>query len=280
VRDNAAGKEEVRGIWVKEGGSVRVQNCDVLLEGPDGGTSVIESEKGSTGRARVVDSSVAARKGAERFSGNVSRKNVDGDPDVTLPAGVPKHAKAAARGGSGGNTTGGSNGRNKTKTIEFVGGDDDDGEFIDYTLETSGGLSGKKSIEDGENATGRRAEGATGGSGDAFVCKGEIESLEATLSGPQGQHRASVVIEKNGTRSRIRFAGGNDEESLEYKLDATGPVRATESVEERSRVSGSRARGATGGSADEFVVAGEIVSLRAALPSDAGRFLVKVKPGR
>lgn len=280
VPDNAAGKEGVRGIWIKEGGSVRVQNCDVLVEGPDGGVGVIESEKGSTGRARVVDSSVAARKGARRFRGSVSRKNVDDDPDVTVPAGVPKNAKAAARGDGGSNTTGGSNDESGTRTIEFVGGDSSDEEFIDYTLATSGGLSGKESTEDGEGATGGRADGATGGSGDGFVARGAIESLEATLTGPEGQRRASVVIEENGDESRIRLEGGNDQESLQYKLDATGPVRATESVEERSQVSGSKARGATTGSADEFVVDGEIVSLRAALPPDAGRFLVKVKSGR
>lgn len=282
VPNNNAGKENARGIWIKEGGSVRVENCDVFLDHPDADACVIESEKGSTGRARVVDSSVVARVGVRRFSGNVSVRNVDNDPDVSLPADVPEHAKAAARGtsGNGNEATGGSNGSSGAKTIEFVGGDSDDGAFVDYTFETNGRLDGKKSIERGEGAPGRRATGATGGSGDGFVTWGRIESLDATLSGPEGQRRARVAIERTEGKSRVRFEGGNDQELLRYAIDATGPISATASVEERSQVSGTRARGATGGGTDELVVDGEIVSLRAALPSDGERFLVKVKPGR
>lgn len=280
VPDNAASKENARGIWVKEGGSVRIENCDVLLEGPDGTVCIAESGEDSGGRARVVSSSIAAGAGTKRFKGNVSRKDIDSDPDVTLPSGVPESATAAARGESGGEAAGGSNASSATRTVEFVGGDSDDGEFINYEFETSGDLAGKKSVESGEEPVDGRVTGATGGWGDGFVTSGAIRSLEATLSGPQGQHRASVVITEEGDQSRIRFRGGNDQELLRYKLDVTGSVSATSSVEERGSVSGSRARGATGGAADELVFTGDIRLLRAALPPDGGRFLVKVKHGR
>jgi hypothetical protein len=323
VPDNAAGKENARGIWVKEGGTVDVERCDVLLAHPDGTTCVIESDNDSSGLARVIDSSVATRTDAERFRGDVTTEDVDDDPDVTPPTAVPDSAEAAAR-GVGSNTEdtdGGSDGTDSEKTgdesnasdgsdeddgssesdgssegdgsdgndngtngaegsVVFAGGNSDDGEFLDYTLATSGDLTGRSSVEDGESATGGRAEGATGGSRDAFAFAGAIESLDATLTGNGGQRRASVTITEGGEKSRIRFAGGNNAEHLEYELATTGSVTATSSVEERSGVSGNSARGATGGAADELRFTGDLLSLRAALPPDAGRFLVRVETER
>jgi hypothetical protein len=291
VPNNAAGKENARGIWVKEGGTVDIENCDVLLAHPDGTNCVIESDDGSEGLARVRNSSVAARADAERFYGNVTTSDVDDDPDVTPPASVPESAEAAVRGqderggaddesGEADDGSGETSDAGNRKSIVVAGGDRNEGKVIDYTLEADGDLAGTVAAEDDETVTDGRVDGLTDGSRDAFALDGAITSFEATLTDDEDRPRARVVITADGDRSRVRFEGGSDDDLLEYRLEVTGSVTATPSVEEESGVSERSARGATGGAADELSFTGEIVSLRAAFPPDGERFLVAVKPGR
>ena len=285
VPNNAGGKENARGIWVKEGGSVRIEECDVRLDHPDGTICIIESND-DPGRARVVDSAVAARNGGERFGGNVSTKNVTGDPDVSVPSRVPESAKAAARGPSGGSSGsrdrgGRANDRNgagadAARRIAVAGGDSDDGEFVEYAIETSGGLRATDATEDGEKPAGKRATGATGGSRDVLAYSGAIETLDATLKGSGGQQRASVAIGPNGDESSVRISGGNGSEDLRYELEVTGSIRPLAYYEDGGSLPASRVEGLTDGGFDMVAYTGKIVSLRAALPPNGPRFLVEV----
>jgi hypothetical protein len=146
VPDSNAGLENARGVWVKEGGTVDIENCDILLADPDGSYCVWE-DKDEDGLARVIDSQIAARDGAEgRFVGNVETIDVGDDPDLTPPDGVPMSAEEACK-PTAGDETGEDSGTEEDSRAEEDDGankDESDGEDGTETDEENDEDSGEE----------------------------------------------------------------------------------------------------------------------------------------
>jgi hypothetical protein len=258
---NAAGQTNARGVWVKEGGSMTIENCDLLLAHPDASYGVWEGDDNSVSLARVIDSKVAARNGAAgKYRGNVETVNVGNDPNVERPSGVPTSAKEAALG------------RNLPKSLEITGGSDSD--RAEYVVETTGEIAGTRSTEGGDTVSGGRAEGATGGGEDLFRYSGEITTLDVDLPGDSSI--ASVVVDR--ANSRIRFAGGNrNTNRYEYYVRTTGSIEPRRGIENHDAVSNNAAKGhLVDGNFDAYDYTGEVADLRVRLPPDGSILSVNV----
>ena len=97
VPSHFGGMRNARGIWVRDGGSASIYNCDVLLEHPNAAHGV--SVPRDSGPARVYDSAVVARDGAAgRVVGPARTGDIGTVPDVSLPPEVPATALDAAEG--------------------------------------------------------------------------------------------------------------------------------------------------------------------------------------
>lgn len=115
-----------RGIWAKDRGDVLIENCDIVMSGPDA-THAVNASHGAS--ATVRNCRVSGP-----LSGDVTRENVSNDPSKQAPDGVPMTAEEAAAGtASAGGGSGGSS-----------GGSGDDG---------SGGDGGEDSADDGNSTT-------------------------------------------------------------------------------------------------------------------------------
>jgi hypothetical protein len=269
VPANTDGAEYARGIWVREGATVDIENCDVLLAHSDGSSCVRQSD-GEEGLARVIDSQIAARGDTTRFRGNVETENVGDDPDLTLPDGVPDDAETAASGDSSSSQstgtateTDGDTSDGSTRTIRFGGGESKRDEYLEYSLTAGADLAGRGDTTDSSSETpdGGQANGTTGGAEDKYTIEGGIESLEATLTGADDQS-ARLVIDADD--SQIQVAGGTDDQPMEYKLETTGSDETT--------------RGTLTGDGDTLQYDDSISLLRVAIPADGKRFFVKIEP--
>ncbi|PSP72605.1 hypothetical protein BRC86_12085 [Halobacteriales archaeon QS_3_64_16] len=263
---NSSGAINARGIWVKEGGSVEIENCDILLDHPEGSYCVWEGDDNSVSLARVIDSEIAARDGADgKYKGNVEMINVGNDPNVEQPPDVPLSAKEAALG------------RNLSKSIEFAGGTDSD--MLAYTLETTGEIAGTRSTEAGDDVSGgqtggTQAAGATGGDSDIFTYSGELTSLNADV--PADGSLGSLTIDRSN--GRIRFEGGSrNTDRYEYYVRVTGSIIPGESTEDHDAVSNEAAKGRlVSANYDAYDYTGEITDLRARLPENGSLLSVSI----
>ena len=245
--------DEARGVWVKEGGSVEIENTDILLESSDGSYCVWEGDDNSVGLARVIDSEVVARDGADgTYRGNVETVNVGSNPNVERPPGVPASAKEAALG------------RNLPKSIDVAGGSDTD--EIEYVIETTGELAGTRSTEAGDAVSGNRATGATGGDDDIFRYSGALTTLDVDLPGDGSI--ASVTVDR--ADGRIEFAGGDrNSEELRYYVRVTGSLEPGSSIEGNDVYSADEAKGRLGGAfSDAYSYTGDVAALRVELGAD------------
>ena len=153
-----------RGVWVKEGGDVTINNCDILLEHPDGSACVWEGDNDETGVARVRNSQVDAHgDGVQRFHGNVDiGSNVGQNPDVSVPAGVPQSATQAAK-GSGGD-----------HTLQIEGS----GSRTTYSFTVNNNLEGAGNLNPEDEISNQSASGAVGGGSDAYTFDGDLRAFD------------------------------------------------------------------------------------------------------
>ena len=263
---NSAGLANARGIWIKEGGTVEIENCDVLLAHPEASYCVCEGDDNTVSLARVIDSQVAARDGAEgKYRGNLETINVGNDPNVEQPPGVPLSAKEAALG------------RNLLKSIDIAGGTDSD--LLEYTLETTGEIAGTRSTEAVDDVTGGQSggtqvSGATGGDSDIFRYSGEITGLNVDI--PADGSLGSLTVDRSN--GRIRFEGGSRNRSrYEYYVRVTGSVTSDQSIEGHDAVTDKAAKGhLVRSNYDAYDYTGEIAELWARLPEDGSQLSVGI----
>ncbi|PSQ22237.1 hypothetical protein BRD01_09805 [Halobacteriales archaeon QS_8_65_32] len=264
VPANAGGQKNARGIWVKEGGSVRIENCDLLLADPDASYCVWEGDDNSVSLARVIDSEVAAEDGAAgKYTGNVRAENVGSDPTVERPPDVPTSAKEAALG------------RNLPKSIDFAGGSGDDN--LRYSFETTGEIAGTRSTaEPGDSVSGGRASGRSVGASDIYHYSGALAALDANLPGDESI--ASVTVDRSA--GRIEFARGDrSTNTLVYYFRVSGSIDPTDSIETEEVYSNSEAKGRLGGrAADAWEYTGDVDMLRVRLPNDGSILSVDIEP--
>jgi len=228
VPDSDAGLENARGIWVKEGGTVDIENCDILLADPDGSYCVWE-DKDRDGLARVIDSQVAARDGAEgRFVGNVETTDVGDDPDVTPPDGVPMSAEEACTSGETGDTDW------KELTLDGLGTDIP----FAYSVSVTGDIE-KAESDPGDNADSVSGNTATGGARlkqDTYRYTGAITALELdfqngqTVSLDRSDSRVSITGPSGGRTTGYTIAVAED-------ITKVGPANPGDEID-RGRVAG------------------------------------------
>ncbi|PSP76311.1 hypothetical protein BRC86_01520 [Halobacteriales archaeon QS_3_64_16] len=228
VPDSNAGLENARGIWVKEGGTVDIENCDILLADPDGSYCVWE-DKDRDGLARVIDSQVMARDGAEgRFVGNVETTDVGDDPDVTPPDGVPMSAEEACT-AEGTDTTDW-----KELTFDGLGTDIP----FAYSVSVTGDIE-KAESNPGDNADSVAGNTATGGARlkqDVYRYTGSITTLEIdfqngqTVSLDRSDSRVSITGPSNGRTTQYTIAVAED-------ITKVGPENPGDEID-RGRVAG------------------------------------------
>lgn len=262
VPANGAGQENARGIWVKEGGSVRIENCDILLEGDDASYCVWEGDDNSVSLARVIDSEVAARGGAEgKYRGNVETVNVGNDPTVGRPPNVPASAREAALG------------HNLPKAIDIAGGSGSDP--IRYAFETTGEVAGTRSADPRDQVSGGQASGLSTGASDIFRYSGDLTTLSVNL--PRNESIASVTVDQSA--GRIEFARGNrSTNTLIYYVRVSNSIEPTSSVDGGDVYSADEAKGLLGGRAsDAYNYTGDIDALRVRLPDDGSILSVDVR---
>jgi hypothetical protein len=230
VPNNSAGKENARGVWVKESGTVDIENCDILLEHPDGSHCVWQSDDAGTGGlARVIDSEVAARgKSTDRFRGNVETQNVGDDPDVTPPNGVPISAEEACTSGETGDTDW------KELTLDGLGTDIP----FAYSVSVTGDIE-KAESNSGDNADSVSGNTATGGARlkqDIYRYTGAITALDLdfqngqTVSLDRSDSRVSITGPSNGRTTQYTIAVAED-------ITKVGPENPGDEID-RGRVAG------------------------------------------
>jgi len=263
VPANSAGQENARGVWAKEGGSIRIENSDLLLAHPDASYCVWEGDDNSVSLARVIDSEVAARNGADgKYRGNVETVNVGSDPNVEQPPGVPTSAKEAALG------------RNLPKSIDIAGGDRND--VLRYSFATTGEVAGTRSTEPNDTVSGGQVSGASAGASDIFRYSGGLVSLDVNL--PADGSIVSVSVDRED--GRIEFDGGSrNTDRLNYYVRVTGSLEPTPSINNDDAFSGDEAKGyIIKGGKDVYNYTGDVAVLRVALPEDGSRLSVDIGP--
>jgi len=262
VPANSGGAVNARGIWAKEGGSIRIENCDILLESNDASYCVWEGDDNSVSLARVIDSQVAARGGAEgKYRGNVETVNVGNDPTVEIPPDVPATAKEAALG------------RNLPKVIALDGGSSND--RLRYAFETTGEIAGTRSTESADTVSGGQASGFSAGASDVFRYSGRIKALNVDL--PDDRSIAFVIIDRQ--KGRIRFrTGSRNSERYEYYVRVSGSIDPRGNVEGSDVYSDDEAKGYLVGkkNVDAYDYSGEIEALRVRLPDNGSTLSVDI----
>jgi len=257
-----SGMEEARGVWVKEGASVRIENCDILLADPDGMYCVWEGDDDSVGLARVIDSQVAVESGAEgKYRGNVETVNVGSDPNVEQPPAVPLSAKEAAIGLDFG------------KAIDIAGGSSTD--TVEYVAEITGEIAATRSVEGNDTVSGRRASGSSAGASDVFRYSGALGALDVSL--PADGSIASLTVDR--ANGRIEFDGGSgNTDRLEYYVRVTGSIEPKPSINDGDVYSGNETKGfVLDGGRDAYDYTGDIEALRVRLPDDGSALSVDVE---
>ncbi|WP_049971329.1 hypothetical protein [Haladaptatus cibarius] len=237
-----------RGIWAKEGGNITVDNCDILLEHPDGSACVWEGDNDRTGLAKVRNSQIDARgSSVQRFTGNVDvGPNVGQNPDVGVPAGVPQSAKQAAQGSGG------------SHLLEITGS----GTHTDYSFTVDSNLKGAGSLENTDNIVNNNqsASGAVGGGTDAYTFDGNLRAfnfnggqVNVLLDGKPahvGQRPDHFLqIEGQGTPTPYSFNVSNN-------LEGAGNLQDNDNIVNH----GWSASGEVGGGTDSYTFDGDLVS--------------------
>jgi len=246
---NPAGKVNARGIWVKEGGSVRVENADILLAHSDGSYGVLEGDDNSVSLAQVLDSEVAATDGAGgRFRGNVETSDVGSDPNVEQPPDVPRSAKEAALG------------RILPKSVDIAGGTGSD--TLEYAFEVTGEIAGTRSTEGNDVVSDGRASGIAVGASDIFRYSGELVGLDVDLPG----NESIVSVSVDRSEGRIEFDGGaRNDDRLDYYVRATGSIGPASNINSSDVYSDTEAKGyIVNGGRDTYSYTGDVDALRVA----------------
>ena len=258
---NEFGQVTARGVWVKEGGSILIEDSDILLANPAGSYSVVEGDNNSVGLALVVDSEAAARNGAEgRFKGNVETVNVGDDPDVSRPPGVPTSAEAAAAAGQEAPSD------EQTIIIRDLSGEQEN----DYSFTVTGTVE-RLDDPQGDEVNGDTASGTVAGGADGYSFTGEITALEYESEGPLEVEIGGTIVDPDtigqdqtddggdGELTTIIINDPDGEQPNNYGFSVTGEVSPLD--DPRGDIA--RGRGATGivfGGADGYEYTGELYS--------------------
>ena len=252
VPDVFGGAENARGVWIKDGGRVAIENCDILIDHPDGSYCIRQDDgkDGDDGVARVVDSEIATTIETRRFRGNVTTSNVGGDPDVTPPTGVPMSAEEAASGGDPADPEPEGPG---LFTISNRAYD----QPATYEFTVSGALEPTDSVnfESGDEISGSSAQGQVNGGSDTYRVAGAITDLRVDGSVDLSMDGEAVTADAPN-RFAISDEGVGD--PSEYRFTVSGALEATDSVNDNDELSGSSARGQVNGGTDAYRFGGGI----------------------
>ncbi|WP_224332803.1 hypothetical protein [Haloprofundus halobius] len=97
VDDYTSHSGYTRGLWVRNGGDIEATGLDILIDYDEAAWGVVENDNLETGGViHLEDSSVESRGGRGAIDGTVETANVDDDPDLSIPDGVPQSAEEAA----------------------------------------------------------------------------------------------------------------------------------------------------------------------------------------
>jgi hypothetical protein len=244
------GAENARGVWVKDGGRVTIEDCDVLIEHPDGGYCVRQDDggDGDDGVARVVDSRIATTLDKGRFRGNVRTRSVGDDPDVSPPDSVPMSAEEAASGG-------GSSDPQPTGPGLFTISNREFDEPADYEFTVDGALEATDSVNPNDEIDGSSAQGQVNGGSDTYRVAGAITEFSA--QGPVNLRMDGEPVDADAPN---RFTISDEEvgDPSTYQFTVSGGLSPTDSVNDNDEVSGSSADGQVNGGSDTYYYGGGI----------------------
>jgi hypothetical protein len=244
------GAENARGVWVKDGGRVTIEDCDVLIEHPDGGYCVRQDDggDGDDGVARVVDSRIATTLDRGRFRGNVRTRSVGDDPDVSPPDSVPTSAEEAASGG-------GSSDPQPTGPGLFTISNREFDEPADYEFTVDGALEATDSVNPNDEIDGSSAQGQVNGGSDTYRVAGAITEFSA--QGPVNLRMDGEPVDADAPN---RFTISDEEvgDPSTYQFTVSGGLSPTDSVNDNDEVSGSSADGQVNGGSDTYYYGGGI----------------------
>ncbi len=171
-----AGKN-ARGIYMKEGATMVVEDCDISMGGPDGTHAVIAAD-GS--EALVRDCRIDGP-----LTGNIGeRTNVSGNPSTTPPDGVPLTAEEAAADTAGSSSSDGDTSEpdlSNSLTVETQSG----GPLVEYEFTIDGTVAKGTAAESNDTLSGNgdgttTVTGMTGnGYTDGFQHNGELADWSA-----------------------------------------------------------------------------------------------------
>ncbi|WP_135828735.1 right-handed parallel beta-helix repeat-containing protein [Halorussus halobius] len=270
-----------RGIWAKDTGDVLVENCDIVMTGPDA-THAVRASHGAS--ATVRNCRVTGE-----YYGDVSTENVTGDPTTAAPEGCPTTAEEAASGSSSAGT-GSSSGvessddadDEQTTTdpdedaagavLELVSGSNASNAGYEFTVEGSvtrrtsaddvAAESGDEVAENGDGTV--TVSGVAGnGYGDSFLVDGDVVSMD--LDESQWTLRydgAEVAVDDLVLPNKLVVDGSNHPRvACSYTFEVSGQARksaALGSVNDYDTVSDGEISGRIIGGTDGYRFSGEI----------------------
>jgi hypothetical protein len=241
------GAENARGVWVKEGGTVDIENCDLLLEDPDASYCVWEGDNDETGLARVSNSEVVARDGADgKYRGNVDTSNIGSNPDVSVPNGVPTSAADAADGPDG-------TGYPHELIVDGSLNDTD----ASYDFSVTGSVTTMDDPQ-GDDASGSTASGRVSSYKDGYEFSGDVSTLNVDVGG--GYISANV----DRANREITITSGSNADYTNYEIAVTGDLTgksSSDSGDEINATGDGVSGGVGGGGSDAFGYTGELKSI-------------------
>jgi hypothetical protein len=264
-----------RGIWCKDYGHMVIEDCDIVMTGPDATHAVLANNGAS---ATVRNSRVNGP-----LSGEVTAENVSNDPSKQAPDGVPMTPEEAAAGtssASDGTTTDDTTQEEDDSqesdvqgtVLELIAGSNTSNASYEFTVEgnvqkhtSADGVSAEDNDTITENGDGTvSVTGVSGnGYGDAFLVDGPITSMNLNESDWTIRYGGEEVsVSDVAFPKKLVIDGSASPHAVsEYTFSVSGSVRksaALGSVNDHDTVSGGDISGKVYGGVDGYRFSGDV----------------------
>ena len=253
-----------RGIYMKEGCKMLVENTDISINNPIG-TAAINAADGSTAIVRNcrIDGPIV---------GPSEETNVSGNPSTEPPESVPTNAEQAA---SGGSSSGGSSSPEPVdsepkypdlpNTLSISGRNTDGSASYELTivgeLAHSTAMNGSVNVDD--SIEGKTATGQVFGGVDSYGFDGEIQkfALEGDAQVFVNGNEVNPDSLGDGLNNTLRIAG-TDGTRTDYAFSVDGElafdVGIDEKVNPEDAIDNAKATGAVAGGEDKYRFSGTV----------------------
>lgn len=255
-----------RGIYMKEGCTMLVENTDITIDNPVG-TAAINAADGS--KAIVRDCRVDGP-----IVGPSEETNVSGNPSRKPPEGVPTSPEAAASGGESGDSTTTPTPTSEPKypdlpnTLSISGRNTSGEASYEFTvvgeLAHSTAMNGSVNVDD--SIEGKTATGKVYGGVDSYGFDGEIQKFDLRGDAQVFVNGNEVNPDSlgNGLNNTLRITGTKGTRT-DYEFSVDGElafdVAIDETVNPEDAIDNTKATGAVAGGDDKYRFSGSITSM-------------------